>query len=105
MGINLFKHKMLSFMVGAFFAELVAGFFGALLGTVDPSSSCSPLTYNILLIIVLGGMGSVSGSVISAFIVTGGLEFLRVLDEPLDLGFVVIPIRPGLRMVVFSLFS
>lgn len=103
MGINLFKHKMLSFMVGAFFAGIGGGLFGALLGTVDPKQFMFTLTYNILLIIVLGGMGSVSGSVISAFIVTGGLEFLRVLDEPLDLGFVVIPFRPGLRMVVFSL--
>ena len=48
-------------------------------------------------------MGSVSGTVVSAFIVTIGLEWLRVLDEPLYLGFVTIPFKPGLRMVIFSL--
>jgi len=103
MGINLFKHKVLSFMIGAFFAGVGGGLFGALLGTVDPKQFLFTLTYNFLLIIVLGGMGSVSGTVISAFIVTIGLEWLRVLDEPLDLGFVTIPFKPGLRMVIFSL--
>jgi len=58
------------------------------------------MTYNILLIIVLGGMGSITGTVISAFIVTIAQEFLRFLDEPM---FPNVPSLPGLRMVVFSI--
>ena len=58
------------------------------------------MTYNILLIIVLGGMGSITGTVISAFIVTVALEVLRFLDEAMIPG---IPALPGLRMVVFSI--
>lgn len=104
MGINLFRHKMLSFMIGAFFAGIAGGLYGSLLGTVDPKNFMFVLTYNFLLIIVLGGMGSISGSVISAFVVTAGQEWLRWLDAPLSIGGWAIPLfRPGFRMVIFSL--
>lgn len=103
MGINLFRHKMLSFMIGAFFAGIAGGLYGSLLGTVDPKNFQFVLTYNFLLIIVLGGMGSISGSIISAFVVTAGQEWLRFLDAPLSIGGFAIPLfRPGFRMVIFS---
>lgn len=102
MGISLFKHKVLSFMIGAFFAGVGGGILGNLLGTIDPLMFRFILTFNILLIIVLGGMGSITGTIISAFVITIAGEALRFLDETMDLGFVVIPGIPGLRMVVFS---
>ena len=103
MGIDLFKHKCLAFMISAFFAGIGGGRYGALLGTVDPKNFLFTLTYNFLLIIVLGGMGSITGSMIGAILVTAGLEFLRVFDEPLDLFGMSIPLfRPGFRMVIFS---
>lgn len=103
MGVNLFKHKVLAFMIGAFFAGIAGGLYGSLLGTVDPKNFLFVLTYNFLLIIVLGGMGSISGSVISAFVVTAGQEWLRWLDAPLTISGFTIPLfRPGFRMVIFS---
>lgn len=104
MGVGLLKHKLLAFMISAFFAAVGGGLYATLLATVDPKNFLFRLTYNFLLIIVLGGLGSISGTVISSFIVTGGLEVLRVFDEPLTLFGRVIPIfRPGLRMVIFAL--
>lgn len=103
MGINLFKHKVLSFAIGAFFAGIGGGLLASLLGTVDPKQFYFTVTYNFLLIIVLGGMGSISGTVIASFIVTVGLELLRFFDDPLTLFGVTIPIfRAGFRMVIFS---
>ena len=57
----------------------------------------------IVNLVVMGGMGSISGSVLAAFIVTIGQEWLRVLDGPLPF----LPFWPesgvsGMRMVVFS---
>jgi hypothetical protein len=72
-------------MISAFFAGIGGGLYGALLGTVDPKNFLFTLTYNFLLIIVLGGMGSITGSMLGAVIVTAGLEYLRVFDEPLEL--------------------
>jgi branched-chain amino acid transport system permease protein len=104
MGISPFKHKVMSFAIGAFFAGIGGGLLASLLGTVDPKQFYFTMTYNFLLIIVLGGMGSISGTVIASFIVTAGLELLRFFDEPLTLFGVNIPIfRAGLRMVIYSI--
>lgn len=103
MGISLFKHKVLSFAIGAFFAGIGGGLLASLLGTVDPKQFYFTMTYNFLLIIVLGGMGSISGTVIASFIVTVGLEVLRFFDEPLTMfGFNIPLFRAGFRMVIFS---
>ncbi|MCT4508562.1 MAG: branched-chain amino acid ABC transporter permease [Tepidibacter sp.] len=102
MGIDLFKHKMLSFGTGAFFAGIGGALLGNLLGTIDPNMFRFLLTFNILLIVVLGGMGSITGTCISAILVTVLMEVLRFLDETIDLGFIQIEGIQGLRMVVFS---
>jgi branched-chain amino acid transport system permease protein len=105
MGINLFKHKAIGFAVGAFFAGVGGGLLGNLMGTIDPNMFKFSLTFNILLIIVIGGMGSVTGTVISAFIVTILGEALRFLDmeKQFDLGIFSFSGIPGLRMVIFSI--
>lgn len=103
MGISLYKHKMIAFAIGAFFAGIGGGLLAVHVGTVDPLQFRFTLTFNILLIIVLGGMGSITGSIIAAFVVTIGMEALRPLDESINLGFTTLQGIPGLRMVIFSI--
>jgi branched-chain amino acid transport system permease protein len=104
MGINLFKHKVISFAIGAFFAGIGGGLLASLLGSVAPNQFNITMTYNFLLIIVLGGMGSISGTIIAAFVVTSGLEVLRFFDDPLTIFGYSIPLfRAGFRMVIFSI--
>lgn len=102
MGVSLFRHKMLSFTLGAFIAGIGGGFLASLLTTIDPSMFRFTLTFEILLIVVLGGMGSITGTVIAATIVTILRELLRSVEAPMDLGFVSLPGIPGMRMVIFS---
>ena len=104
MGISLLRHKMLSFMLSAFLAGVGGGLYASYIGTIGPDVFQISRTYDILMIVVMGGMGSISGSVIAAFLVTIGQEWLRVLDGPLPF----LPFWPengvsGMRMVVFSL--
>jgi branched-chain amino acid transport system permease protein len=103
MGVDLFKHKLLAFTIGSFFAGIGGGLLAHLMGTIDPLMFRFLLTFNVLLIVVLGGIGSISGTVISAVVVTVAMEVLRFLDAPINLGFMVIPSVPGMRMVLFSL--
>jgi branched-chain amino acid transport system permease protein len=103
MGISLFKHKVMSFAFGCFFAGVAGGLMAGLLGTIDPNMFRITLTFNILLIVVLGGLGKIGGTVVSAVIVTVMMEVLRFLDEAIDLGFVRLKGIPGMRMVVFSI--
>ena len=60
-------------------------------------------TYNILMIIVVGGLGSVTGSIIGSVLVTTMLEWLRFVENPITIGSINIPGIPGMRMVIFSL--
>ena len=104
MGIPLLKTKMLSFMLSAFLAGVGGGLYASYIGTIGPDVFQVSRTYDILMIVVMGGMGSISGSVLAAFIVTIGQEWLRVLDGPMPF----LPFWPetgvsGMRMVVFSL--
>ena len=103
MGINLFKHKVMSFSFGSFFAGVAGGLLAALLGTIDPNMFRITLTFNILLIVVLGGLGNIGGTVVSAVVVTVMMEALRFLDESINLGFIQLKGIPGMRMVVFSM--
>jgi branched-chain amino acid transport system permease protein len=103
MGINLFKHKVMSFSFGCFFAGVAGGLMAALLGTIDPNMFRITLTFNILLIVVLGGLGKIGGTIVSAVIVTVMMEALRFLDETMNLGIIEIQGIPGMRMVVFSI--
>lgn len=103
MGINTFKCKAISFAVGAFFAGIGGALMGSLITTVDPKMFNFQLTFNILMIVVVGGLGSVTGSVIGAVIVTILLEWLRFVEYTITIGSLVIPGIPGMRMVIFSL--
>lgn len=102
MGINLFKHKVISFTIGSMIAGIGGGLMGHLLGAIDPLMFRFLMTFNILLIVVLGGIGSITGSVVGAVLVTITMEVLRVLDGTIHLGFATVQGKPGMRMVIFS---
>ncbi|MDD3169006.1 MAG: branched-chain amino acid ABC transporter permease [Eubacteriales bacterium] len=103
MGINVFKHKLLAFVIASFFAGVGGAFLGNIMGTVDPLMFRFLLTYNIVLIVVFGGIGSLTGGVLAAIVITAAMELLRFLDSSFDMGPIAVSGIPGLRMVVFSL--
>lgn len=104
MGIPLLKSKLMSFMISAFLAGVGGGLYASYIRTIGPDVFQISRTYDILMIVVMGGMGSISGSVVAAFIVTIGQEWLRVLDGPIDIGaWHVTDGISGMRMVIFSL--
>ncbi len=105
MGIKLSTHKQMAFIISSFFAGISGALLAMYLGAITSTTFPIMLTYNILLIIVIGGLGSVTGSVIAAFLVTAAKEWwLRFLDQPMVIGDFHVPLlRTGFRMVVFSL--
>lgn len=102
MGISIFKHKLISFTIGAFFAGIAGALMGFLITSVDPTMFRFLFTFQILLIVVLGGMGSLTGSVISAVVITIMMEVLRVVEQPISILGLNIPGLSGMRMVIFS---
>ena len=105
MGINLFRHKMLSFVISSFFAGVGGALFAMYVANAQAKAFTSVMTYEILLIVVIGGIGSVSGSVLATFLYVACSEWwLRFLDSEQYIGGFKVPLlRNGFRMVIFSI--
>ena len=104
MGINLARHKRMAFCISSFFAGVAGAGMAMVLGIAQANNFKSAMTYEILLMVVLGGIGSISGSVIGASLFIAASEWwLRGLDNGKFL-FIEAPavFRNGFRLVVFS---
>ncbi|WP_258238495.1 branched-chain amino acid ABC transporter permease [Arcobacter sp. CECT 8986] len=103
MGVNTFKIKTLAFTTSAFFEGIGGGLLAALLTSISPDLFTFLLTFQLLIIIVLGGLGSTTGAILGTIFVMAGLEWMRFLDEPMNIFGYQTDALPGMRMVVFSL--
>ena len=105
MGINLAKHKRMAFCISSFFAGVGGGLFAMFANQAQAKTFTTSMTYEILLIVVIGGIGSVSGSIIASFLFIASSEWLlRFLDNETWIGGFRVPLlRSGFRMVVFSI--
>ncbi len=105
MGIRLASHKRLAFCVSSFFAGVGGAMLAMYQATVQANGFTTIMTYEILLIVVIGGIGSVTGSCLSAFLFVAASEWwLRFLDQKQMLGNFEVPLlRNGFRRVVFSI--
>ncbi len=103
MGVNTFWMKTYAFMTSAFFEGVGGGLMASMLTTISPNQFTFLLTFQLLIIIVLGGLGSMSGAILGTILVIGGSEWLRFLDQDMDIFGYHTGAHPGLRMVVFSI--
>ncbi|WP_283124847.1 branched-chain amino acid ABC transporter permease [Angelakisella massiliensis] len=104
MGINLAKHKRLAFCISSFFTGVGGGMFAMFANQAQAKNFVTSMTYEILLIVVIGGIGSISGSCIASFLYVAASEWwLRFLDSEAYIDNFQVPLlRTGFRMVVFS---
>ena len=103
MGVNLFFHKSLAFTIGAFFAGLGGALLGSFVMTIDPNTFSFLLTFQLIVIVIVGGLGSVTGTIISAIIITVLMEILRSVEAPMNIFGLHVPGIPGMRMLVFAI--
>lgn len=80
LGINTVTTKLTAFATGAMFGGFAGSFFAARQGFVSPESFVFLESAVILAIVVLGGMGSLTGIAIAAIVMIGGTEVLRDMD-------------------------
>ena len=81
MGISIIKTKLLAFGLGAALASFGGMIFAAKIGSLFPNTFLLIVSINVLAIIVLGGMGSIPGVVVGAFVLVGIPEVLREFGE------------------------
>jgi branched-chain amino acid transport system permease protein len=89
MGVNTVRYKVIAFVIGAFFAGLAGGLFAHLKTTIAPEGFNFLKSVDVVVMVILGGMGSTTGVVIAAVALTILNEYLRDFEQ--------------YRMIVFAL--
>lgn len=81
MGINTTYYKVMAFAIGAFFAGVAGGLYAHNFYIIQPTNFGFLKSFDILIFVVLGGLGSMSGSVIAAILLTFVSTFLQEYPE------------------------
>lgn len=81
MGLNTTRYKIVAFVVGAFFAGMAGGLFGHYTLSIDPKGFDFMRSIEIVVMVILGGMGNTTGVIIAAILLTVLPEFLRNLAQ------------------------
>ncbi len=93
MGVPVTRYKVIAFVIGAFFAGISGGLFGHFLSYLNPQTFDFNRSFEVITMVVLGGLGSTSGAVLAAVFLTALRELLRPLQEITQF---------DLRMVIYS---
>jgi branched-chain amino acid transport system permease protein len=96
-GIDLARYKTIAFAVSAFYTGVAGGLFAYLITFLSPDAFTIELSVDFIAMIVIGGMGSILGSIIGAVILTG---MQQVLAGLLDLQILIF----GISLIVFMIF-
>ena len=80
-GINVMASKRMAFTMSAALAGLAGGLYAGFIGFLGPESSSVEVTFNTLLYVMVGGIGSLSGPLTGTFIVYGLSQVLQVLQD------------------------
>jgi len=80
-GIGVFRYKMTGFVIASFVAGIGGALYAPFLSFIKPDLASFSRSIDYLIFVVLGGMGSITGSVIAAFVLTYLQEFLRFLKD------------------------
>src|SRR5437762_8743604 len=89
LGVDTTRYKVLAFALGSFFAGIAGGLFAHFLGYLNPQSFQFVKSIEVIAMVVLGGLGSISGSIMAAILLTVMPEALRPVKD--------------YRMVIYSL--
>ena len=86
LGVDCTRYKVFAFVLGAFFAGVAGGLFAHYLSYLNPSTFTFIKSIEVIAMVVLGGMGSISGSALAAVVLTLLPEALRPVSQAFTSG-------------------
>lgn len=104
MGKNINRHKLIVFVVGAFFAGIAGSLYAHYITFIDPSSFTVMESIAVLLMVVFGGMGSLKGSFIGASVLVIFPELLRFLGMPSSIAAPMRQMIYGLLLIILMIW-
>lgn len=103
LGKDTNKHKLMVFIIGAFFAGIAGSLYAHYITFIDPSSFTVMESITVLLMVIFGGMGSISGSIVGALILVIFPELLRFLGMPSSIAAPIRQMIYGLLLVILMI--
>lgn len=115
MGIPIFRYKLLSFAISSFYAGFAGGLWAAYIGSITPEPFTFGLSIEFIAMIIIGGLGSITGSVFGAIFITllnellsQSAAYLMNLKSLTGIALTIAPLREfffGLIIVLFLIFE
>jgi branched-chain amino acid transport system permease protein len=90
MGVDTTRFKVLSFVISSMFAGIAGSLFGHYTAYLNPNSFTFITSFYLIIMIVVGGLGSIEGAILGAILITVGLEVFRSLSEFRLVGFSIL---------------
>lgn len=101
-GIGVLRARLIAFVIGAFFAGVGGSLYAHYLGSFSPNTFYFAMTMNLIAMLVLGGMGSLSGALIGVVCVSILTELLRAVERGFTLGDITVPALFGASQIVLG---
>ena len=102
MGVNILRTRLLAFVIGAFLSATAGALWAHMVTAVAPAAFYFTYTVNVIVMIVVGGIGSVTGAVIGAVLLTLLPELLRGVEGGASLGPIKLPLLFGLSNIILA---
>ena len=102
-GVAVARERTIAFVVSAFFVGVAGALFGMFIGSFNPDAFFLNITFLMIVMLVIGGTTSLAGAVVGTIAISAVSEILRRVEGGVDLGFVQVSGKPGLREVALAL--
>ncbi len=102
-GINMYRHRLISLVVSAFFTGVAGALFGHSLGVLNPNSFYLGVTFITLAMLVVGGIGSLTGAVMGVLILSIIIEALVRMERGLEIGEATYALPTGAQEIIIGI--
>lgn len=103
-GIDQYRHRLLAYTISAFFSGIAGALFGHYLGVLSADAFYLNMTFLILAMLVVGGIGSLSGAVAGVVVVSTCVEILKLLEHGFSFYGSEVALPAGSKEVLIGLF-
>ncbi|WP_259955681.1 branched-chain amino acid ABC transporter permease [Sulfitobacter mediterraneus] len=102
-GINMYRHRLISLVLSAFFAGVAGALFGHSLGVLNPNSFYLGVTFITLAMLVVGGIGSLTGAVAGVLVLSIMIEGLVRMERGVEIGETTLALPTGAQEIIIGI--
>ncbi|MGB0440331.1 MAG: branched-chain amino acid ABC transporter permease [Paracoccaceae bacterium] len=102
-GINMYRHRLISLVASAFFAGVAGALFGHSLGVLNPNSFYLGVTFITLAMLVVGGIGSLTGAVVGVLVLSIIIETLVRMERGMEIGGSTFALPTGAQEIIIGI--